>query len=116
MSKMIAESSALPPRSPQPQAGPARVSVVIVVWNAKQYVVECLGSLREHCEEMCSEVIVVDNASTDGTPELVAEMFPDFKLIRNRGKFRIRQGQQHWDGGEFGRLHLPGELGRKVHR
>jgi GT2 family glycosyltransferase len=87
MSKMIAESSALPPRSPQPQAGPARVSVVIVVWNAKQYVVECLGSLREHCEKMCSEVIVVDNASTDGTPELVAEMFPDFKLIRNRENF-----------------------------
>src|SRR3984885_15858108 len=66
-----------------PQTGLARVSVVIVVWNAKKYVLECLASLREHCETVCSEVIVVDNASTDGTPELVAELYPEFKLIRN---------------------------------
>jgi GT2 family glycosyltransferase len=62
--------------------GPA-VSVIIVVWNGKKYVMECLESLREHCRELCDEVIVVDNASTDGTPELIAEMFPEFKLIRN---------------------------------
>lgn len=59
------------------------VSVVVVVWNAKAYVIECLSSLREHCGDVYEEVIVVDNASTDGTPELVAEMFPEFKLIRN---------------------------------
>jgi GT2 family glycosyltransferase len=87
MSKMIVKSSVLPPRSPLPQAGSARVSVVIVVWNAKQYVLECLESLREHCGNVCSEVIVVDNASSDGTPELVAEMFPEFKLIRNPENF-----------------------------
>jgi GT2 family glycosyltransferase len=66
-----------------PQTGLARVSVVIVVWNAKKYVLECLASLREHCAQLCPEVIVVDNASTDGTPELVAELYPEFKLIRN---------------------------------
>jgi GT2 family glycosyltransferase len=79
---MTPESITLPLLVPQPQAGP-RVSVVIVVWNAKSYVIECLESLREHCQQVCSEVIVVDNASTDGTPELVAEMFPELKLIRN---------------------------------
>jgi GT2 family glycosyltransferase len=72
---------------PQPliasQTGSARVSVVIVVWNAKNYVLECLASLREHCAGVCSEVIVVDNASTDGTPEMVAELYPEFRLIRN---------------------------------
>jgi GT2 family glycosyltransferase len=82
-SKMIAESSTLSLLSPQRQSRPARVSVIIVVWNAKNYVLECLESLREHCEKICSEVIVVDNASSDGTPELIAEMFPEFKLIRN---------------------------------
>lgn len=65
------------------QAGAARVSVVIVVWNAKKYVLECLDSLREHCGKACFEIIVVDNASTDGTPELVAELYPEVKLIRN---------------------------------
>lgn len=68
--------------SKQP-AEPATVSVIIVVWNAKKYVLECLDSLREHCKYVYTEVIVVDNCSTDGTPEIVDEMFPEFKLIRN---------------------------------
>ena len=62
---------------------PARVSIVIVVWNAKKYVQECLESLREHCQNVYTEVIVVDNCSTDGSPEMVARLFPEFKLIRN---------------------------------
>jgi GT2 family glycosyltransferase len=62
---------------------PATVSVVIVVWNAKKYVLECLESLREQCKNVYTEVIVVDNRSTDGTPEIVADLFPEFKLIRN---------------------------------
>jgi GT2 family glycosyltransferase len=59
------------------------VSIVIVAWNAKGYVLECLESLQEHCANSYSEVIVVDNASTDGTAELVAQRFPEFKLVRN---------------------------------
>lgn len=60
-----------------------RTSVVIVVWNAKKYVFECLDSMRRCCESVYDEVIVVDNASTDGTPEMIASMFPEFTLIRN---------------------------------
>lgn len=59
------------------------LSVIIVVWNAKKYVLECLDSLREQCKSVYSEVIVVDNCSSDGTPEIIAERFPEFKLIRN---------------------------------
>jgi GT2 family glycosyltransferase len=81
---MIAtESSPLPFLAAHTGTATARVSVVIVVWNAQKYVLECLGSLRMHCAESCSEVIVVDNASTDGTPELIEAIFPEFKLIRN---------------------------------
>ncbi len=69
--------------SSQPLPPRPTVSVVIVVWNAKKYVIECLESLRDLCGEVCDEVIIVDNASSDGTPELIAEVFPEFKLIRN---------------------------------
>src|ERR1022692_3698116 len=86
MPEMTAESSTHTLLS-RPQLEPARVSVVIVVWNAKKYVLECLGSLREHCRKVCAQVVIVDNASTDGTPELVAEIFPEFKLIRNAENF-----------------------------
>jgi len=69
--------------SSQSQRERPAVSLVIVVWNAKKYVLECLESLRERCESVYDEVIIVDNASSDGTPELILEMFPEFKLIRN---------------------------------
>jgi GT2 family glycosyltransferase len=86
MSK-IPEPSLLPLPLSHSHPDPVRVSVVIVVWNAKEYVMECLGSLREHCANICSEVIVVDNASTDGTPDVITELFPEFKVIRNSENF-----------------------------
>lgn len=61
------------------------ISIVIVVWNAKKYVQECLDSLKENLGAIRAEVevIIVDNASTDGSPELVEQRFPEFNLIRN---------------------------------
>ena len=58
------------------------LSVVVVTWNAKKYVDLCLRSLA-NIKDISAEVIVVDNASTDGTPELISECFPEFRLIRN---------------------------------
>jgi GT2 family glycosyltransferase len=57
------------------------VSVVIVTWNGKKYALECLESLRTAHPNL--EVIVVDNASTDGTPEAIEAAYPEVKLIRN---------------------------------
>jgi len=54
------------------------VSVVIVNWNAKKYLVDCLDSLDKG-----QEVIVVDNGSADGSPETVEKEYPHVKLIRN---------------------------------
>src|SRR5664279_5578885 len=82
MLRMTPEITLTPKRSSS-NPGQITVSVIIVVWNAKKYVLECLDSLRQHGANICTEVIVVDNASSDGTADLVEEMFPSFKLIRN---------------------------------
>lgn len=58
------------------------LSVIIVTWNCKAFVLDCLNSLQEDLEGRPAEVIVVDNGSSDGTPEVVAERFPDVRLIR----------------------------------
>jgi GT2 family glycosyltransferase len=62
---------------------PPTLSVVIVTWNGKKYALECLDSLYKLETALGMEVIVVDNASTDGTPEAIEEQFPEARLIRN---------------------------------
>ncbi|CAG0976621.1 partial heptose III glucuronosyltransferase, partial [Gammaproteobacteria bacterium] len=57
------------------------VSIIIVSWNAKEYLIGCLMSLYE--EELDgTEIIIVDNGSSDGSPETVEELFPEVTLIR----------------------------------
>jgi len=59
------------------------ISVIIVSWNAKNYLHECLESLFATACAFPLEVFVVDNASSDGSPEFVAENYPQVNLIRN---------------------------------
>lgn len=59
-----------------------KTSVIILTWNGAAHVEPCLKALLAQ-DPPASEVIVVDNASADGTPDLVAERFPDVRLICN---------------------------------
>ncbi|GBF06218.1 glycosyl transferase family protein [Deinococcus aerius] len=56
------------------------VCAVIVTYNRKDKLRECLTSLWASSERP-EKVLVVDNASTDGTPALVAELFPEVDLL-----------------------------------
>ena len=58
-----------------------RVSIVIVSYNGCDYLRRCLASLQGHLGAVEHEVIVVDNASRDGTPQMVREEFPHVRLI-----------------------------------
>ncbi len=60
-----------------------RVSIIIVSWNAKAYLDLCLASISDKTCAAPWEIIVVDNASTDGSPELVTQKYPHVRLIRN---------------------------------
>jgi len=63
------------------------LSVVIVSWRTRELLVACLQSLREALGDRLAadnaEVIVVDNASGDGSAEQVQEQFPEVRLIAN---------------------------------
>jgi GT2 family glycosyltransferase len=58
------------------------VSIILVNYNGKKIIQDCLQSLRQFNHTILSEIIVVDNASEDGSPELICEHFPEVKLIR----------------------------------
>jgi GT2 family glycosyltransferase len=62
---------------------PPTVSVIIVSWNARDFLAECLESLSSDVCRHSMEIIVVDNASTDGSVECVRKNFPAVRLIHN---------------------------------
>ena len=68
------------------------ISVVILSWNDKQYLEVCLRSLLDARPSRTMEIIVVDNASTDGSPEMVEALFPAAKIIRNAENLGFPRG------------------------
>ncbi len=61
------------------------ISVIIVSYNVKNYLEACLTSLFEHPTRCTFDVWVVDNASTDGSSDMVRDQFPEVHLIQNQG-------------------------------
>ncbi len=59
------------------------VSVIIVSFNTCELLRECLNTLAAEADEVCYEVIVVDNASRDGSADMLAAEFPQIRLIRS---------------------------------
>ena len=59
------------------------VSIIIVAWNVRQLVYDCLKSVYEQTKDIDFEVIYVDNASEDGSIEMVKEHFPAVRIIEN---------------------------------
>lgn len=58
------------------------ISVIIVSYNVQKYLCNCIDSLLAQ-KGINTEIIVVDNHSTDGTKELITEKYPAVKLIVN---------------------------------
>lgn len=63
---------------------PPTLSVCIVNWNTREHLRRCLQSLRAHAADLNPTVVVVDNASGDGSAEMVGAEFPEVTLIANR--------------------------------
>ena len=59
------------------------VSIIVVAWNVRELLYNCLKSVYDQTKGIDFEVIYVDNASEDGSVEMVQKEFPEVKLIRN---------------------------------
>lgn len=60
-----------------------KLSVVIVNYNVKYFLEQCLHAVQKACSSIESEVFVVDNNSVDGSCQMVREKFPGVILIEN---------------------------------
>lgn len=69
-----------------------RVSVVIVTWNTRELTAHCIATLKETLEDLPAEIIVVDNASADGSAEYIAAEHPDVCLVRSPENLGFARG------------------------
>lgn len=71
-----ADGSAADPTRPD-------VSVVVVSFNTKPLLHDCLQTLKARAGDVRHEIIVVDNASRDGSADMIEAEFPEARLIRS---------------------------------
>lgn len=59
------------------------LSIIIINWNSKDFLRDCLRSLEVGVRGLDCEVLVIDNASRDGSAQMVVAEFPDVKFIQS---------------------------------
>jgi GT2 family glycosyltransferase len=64
-------------------SGSFKLSVIIVNWNTRDYLASCLSSIHENLSGPDTQVVVVDNASADGSAQMVRDRFPGARLVAN---------------------------------
>lgn len=69
-----------------------KLSIIVLSYNTKDILRNCLESLKKVEKEVFFEVIVPDNASTNGSPEIVEKEFPWVQLIRTGGNLGFARG------------------------
>jgi len=60
------------------------ISFIIINWNTKDLLLECLASIYQTVSKITFEIWVVDNGSSDGSARAVKEKYPAIKIIENR--------------------------------
>lgn len=73
------------------------VSIVVVTYNSVEHISKCLDSLRSQTHGPV-EVIVYDNASTDGTQHLIRDCYPEVKFIEGEANIGFAAANNHASG------------------
>lgn len=80
-----------------------QLSVIILNYNVRYFLEQCILSVQKALKEIDSEIIVVDNASSDESCQMVKQFFPDVLLIENKENTGFPKGNN------IGVAHAQGE-------
>ena len=61
-----------------------KLSIIIVNYNVKYFVEQCIHSIQKAVNGVTAEIFVVDNNSVDGSVRMIREKFPEVRLIENK--------------------------------
>lgn len=99
------------------------LSIVIVNYNTREFTAQCLDSIYQSPPSVSFEIVLVDNASSDGSPEYLEANYPQVKLIRSPHNVGIAGGNNLGIKAACGRfilllnndtIVLPGSIDRTV--
>src|ERR1017187_2294182 len=71
------------------------LSVIIINWNSRDYLRECLISVIGGTGDLTCEILVIDNASHDGAAQMVAAEFPRVTYIQSDRNLGFSGGNNH---------------------
>ena len=60
-----------------------QLSIIIVNYNVKEYLIRCINSIYNHIKEIKFEIIIIDNNSSDGSADLITNKFPEIIFLKN---------------------------------
>ena len=68
--------------------------IIIVSWNVRELLARCLASIQVELQrsQIAGRIIVIDNASHDGSPDMVRERFPHVELIARDDNLGFAKG------------------------
>ncbi|MCC9073599.1 glycosyltransferase family 2 protein [Flavobacterium sp. F-65] len=69
-----------------------QLSVIILNYNVRYFLEQCVLSVQQALENLDSEIIVIDNNSSDDSCEMIHSRFPDVKLIQNKENLGFPKG------------------------
>ncbi len=88
------------------RASAVDLTVIIINWNSCTFLRECLESLEKNPPEFSFEVIVIDNASFDGSAEMVRREFPGVRYIQSDENLGFSRGNNAAAATSAGRIFL----------
>lgn len=69
-----------------------KLTIVIVNYNVKDYLAQCLDSLRVALKDIDAEIVVVDNCSSDGSVEYISSRYPEVRMIASKENLGFAKG------------------------
>lgn len=68
------------------------ISIIILNWNGRRWLSECLESIHRQTCQYHHEIIFVDNCSADGSVDFVRGRYPEVKIVQNDGNYGYARG------------------------